>query len=420
MTEANADAEALRAFFALLERGDGDGLLQFGATHPALAVSDAHLAAALGRADVLRGLLSRSPEVVSARVGPQNFTPLLAACASPLHGRSSVHDAALDDTVSVLLDAGADPNLRESRYGVSALYFVTGHREVLTVARRLLEAGATPNDGESVFHAAEHFHEAALALLHEYHVDLNHVGDWGNTPLYFLLRWFDIVADTKLRHGFDWLLAHGANPNVRSSPMQETALHVAAWQGQPVEVLQALLAHGVDVSLRRADGRSAWQLAARRGFAEQAEVLAQAGAEVEPLSVDEQLLAACGRGDADAARAAVTAGWFARLTEDDQRLLPWAASRGREDSVRACLAAGWPVDVQDGMGATALHWAALHGRASLVAALLDAGAPQDLRDSEHQATPRGWAEFGRDVVPREGGDYAGTLALLAVADVNGS
>ena len=65
------------------------------------------------------------------------------------------------------------------------------------------------------------------------------------------------------------------------------------------------------------------------------------------------------------------------------------------------------------MGATALHWAAMQGRASLVAALLDAGAPQDLRDHEHQATPRGWAEFGRDVVPHPGADYAGTLTLLA-------
>lgn len=398
--------------FAMLEHGNGDALLQYGAAHPELAVSNVHVAAALGRADVLRGLLTRDPEAVQEKAGPQAFTPLLAACASPLHGRSSVHDAALDETVAVLLAAGADPNVRESRYGVSALYFVTGHREVPTIARRLLAAGATPNDGESVFHAAEHFHEAALALLLEYHVDLNHVGDWGNTPLYFLLRWFDIVEGSTLRRGFDWLMQHGADPNVRSSPMQETALHVAAWQGQSVDVLQALLAHGADVTLRRADGLSAWQLAARRGFTDQAELLANAGAPVQPLSMDEQLLAACGRGDAIAARAAVTAGWFARLAEDDQRLLPWAASRGREDGVRACLAVGWPVDVQDGMGATALHWAAMHGRRSLVAALLDAGAAQDLRDHEHQATPRGWAEFGRDVVPRAGGDYDGVLALL--------
>lgn len=399
-------------FFSLLERGDGDALMQYGAAHPELAVTDAHVAAAMGRADVLRGLLVRDPETVRRTAGPQAFTPLLTACASPLHGRSSVHDAALDETVAVLLAAGADANVRESRHGVSALYFVTGHREVPSVARRLLAAGATPNDGESVYHAAEHFHEAALALLLEYHVDLNHVGDWGNTPLYFLLRWFDIVEGSTVRRGFDWLLQHGANPNVRSSSMQETALHVAAWQGQPIDVLQTLLAHGAEVTLRRADGLSVWQLAARRGFTEQAELLANAGAPVESLSPDEQLLAACGRGDATAARAAATAGWFARLSEDDQRLLPWAASRGREDCVRACLAVGWPVDVQDGMGATALHWAAMHGRRSLVAALLDAGAPLDTCDHEHQATPRGWAEFGRDVVPREGGDYEGTLALL--------
>jgi ankyrin repeat protein len=243
---------------ALLEHGNGDALLQYDAAHPELAVADVHVAAALGRADVLRGLLIREPEAVRRMAGPQAFTPLLAACASPLHGRSSAHDAALDETVAVLLAAGADPNVRESRHGVSALYFVTGQREVPTIARRLLAAGATPNDSESVFHAAEHFHEAALALLLEYHVDLNHVGDWGNTPLYFLLRWFDLVEGSAVRRGFDWLLQHGANPNVRSSSAQETALHVAAWQGQSIEVLQALLAHGADVTLRRARAVTMW------------------------------------------------------------------------------------------------------------------------------------------------------------------
>jgi hypothetical protein len=48
----------------------------------------------------------------------------------------------------LLLDAGADPNTKDGRYGVPALYAVTGARSVLPLARMLLDAGANPTDGE--------------------------------------------------------------------------------------------------------------------------------------------------------------------------------------------------------------------------------------------------------------------------------
>src|SRR4029450_3211651 len=40
-----------------------------------------------------------------------------------------------------------------------------GRARIVPIARLLLDAGANPTDGESVFHAAEHFHEEALELL---------------------------------------------------------------------------------------------------------------------------------------------------------------------------------------------------------------------------------------------------------------
>src|SRR6185369_5837669 len=127
--------------------------------------------------------------------------PLLWLCYSPFHGESEARDAGLLATARLLLAAGADPNTRDARHGVPALYAVTGARSVLPIARLLLDAGANPTDGESVFHAAEHFHEDALELLLRAGVDLNYVGDWGNTAPYFLLLWWDVEKEPKIKLG---------------------------------------------------------------------------------------------------------------------------------------------------------------------------------------------------------------------------
>ena len=290
-----------------------------------------------------------------------------------------------------------------------ALYAVTGHREAPRTARLLLEAGADPNDGESAFHAAERFHEEALELLLRHGVDLNLTGDWGNTPLYFLLRYWDVARQERVLAGLRWLLDHGADPDVRCGHERESSLHVAARRGQSPDVVRLLLDHGADVRARRGDGRSAWLLARRGGFDELAELLEDAGAEPEALSATDELMAACGRGDVEAAeRLAIP------LPPEDHRLLPEAASTGRFDAVRACLAAGFPVDTTDENGATALHHAAIHGHAATVRELLARGADTGIEDPEHHATPLGWAEFGRDVSIAPDGDYEAAIRALSV------
>jgi ankyrin repeat protein len=118
---------------------------------------------------------------------------------------------------------------------------VTGHRNVPRIARLLLDAGANPTDGESAFHAAERFHEESLELLLEFGVDLNFTGEWGNTPVYFLLQYWDIEREERVRRGLLWLLRHGAHPDVRCGRERETALHVAVRRGQSPETLRLLL-----------------------------------------------------------------------------------------------------------------------------------------------------------------------------------
>ena len=202
----------------------------------------------------------------------------------------------------------------------------------------------------------------ALELLLEYGVDLNLTGDWGNTPLYFLLRYWDVAREEQVGQGLRWLLDHGADPNVRCGREQETSLHVAARRGQSPEVVRLLLDHGADVHARRGDGRSAWLLATHGGHEAVATLLEEAGAEREDL-----------------------------------------------------LAAGFPVDEVDENGATALHHAALRGDAAAVRRLLARGADRRREDPQHHSTPLGWAEFGRDQAIAPDGDYEACIRALSTA-----
>ncbi len=407
--------DGVNAFLAAVESQDVDAANGVLRAQPRIANESLHVAAVLGRVDDAKRLIAEDPSRVSARAGDSPGEPLLFLCYSPFHGESTERDAGLLATARVLLDAGADPNTTDSRHGVPALYAVTGARSVLPIARLLLSAGATPTDGESVFHAAEHFHEDALDLLLAAGADLNFVGDWGNTALYFLLRWHDVEREPDVRQGVAWLLEHGADPDVPSGEARESALHVAVRRGQGASVIAMLLEHGADVQARRDDGATPWLLARRGGLDDLAAMLETAGAVPQPLSPLDELLAACARGDADAARRLTSAALLDSLSALDRQLMVDAAASGGDATVMAYAAAGFDCGALDGMGATALHHAAMHGRAPVVRALLAAGSDVAIRDSEHHSTPLGWAMFGSDHVADAEGDYVGTVRALLEA-----
>lgn len=412
---ARGIGEAVAAFLAAAENRDTDRALAVLRAEPRIATASIHVAAVLGLDGEVRRHLAEDATRIHARTGSFGGDPMLWLCYSPFHGENPDRDAALAATMRTLLEAGADPNTRDRQHGVPALYALTGVNNAPAIARILLDAGANPTDGESVFHAAEKFHVESLELLLSYGADLNASGEWGNTPLYFLLRHWEIATQPRVRQGIQWLLDHGADPNVRCARERETSLHAAARRGQHPDVVRLLLEHGADPNAVRGDGRTPWSLARRGGHDEIAALLESFGATPVALSPADELLAACGRGDADQARRLASPERLASLDDEGRQLLPSAAASGRTHTVIACIAAGFPVDTKDEYGATALHHATIHGHAEVVRELLRRRADFTIRDNEHDSTPLGWACFGADFVKEPGGDYEEAVRALLEA-----
>lgn len=341
--------------------------------------------------------------------------------AHPTLVRDHLHVAAAVgavDAVADLLARGADPNAvipvePEGHLAVPVLYVACLANQP-AVVRRLLEAGANPNDGESVYHAAERDHRECLALLLAHGAALSdRHPHWDNTPLYFLAG-FPAThprAETVAR-GIAWLLEHGADPTIpsgvattadRTPGVGELPLHRVASLGDNPRVATLLLASGTPVDAPRADGRTALALAVRGGHIAMAALLQAHGADPAAVTPLDQLAGACFRNDA-AALAALTAAHpdlqtlaDRPMTADLHGLVLQACATGQVAAVKQLLRHGWSLAQQGPWGGTALHWGAWHGRPAVVAALLAHPGIAPLvncRDRQYGSSPIAWGAHG--------------------------
>ena len=141
------------------------------------------------------------------------------------------------EVVQGLLQAGADPNTKDSRWGLTALHVAVkcGHLEVV---KALIAAEAninqSGNDGETPLRsAAIHGKVEVVQALLEAGAEPNAKGDcWGLTALHEAVRrgYLEVVKA---------LIAKGANINQPDND-GETPLQLAAICNEP-EILQALL-----------------------------------------------------------------------------------------------------------------------------------------------------------------------------------
>ncbi|MCA8302725.1 hypothetical protein LGN24_14635 [Burkholderia seminalis] len=346
--------------------------------HPDLVSADPAIACAAGDLDAVKAALAADPGWIARAGGAFKLPPLVAVTHSRL-GRIPAFAIRLRDCARHLLDAGADPNQRignrfppaslaepDQSAPLSALYGAAGVNRDPALTAMLLEAGADPNDGESLYHSLEN--PACTRVL------LEHGAQVGGTNA--LRRAFDMRDAAAL----ELLLAHGGDANeppgaglariwgaplLRAIGVRCSARHVAA-----------LLAAGADPRACTPAGVSAYRLAMQAGLTDVAALLRAAGAE-EALGPDDAFVAACARADADTARRirARHPELPGTLTEDRLRQLPDAAAWGARDAVKVMVELGWPIAVRGGdWDASALNHAVFRGDADLLAFLLAHGA----------------------------------------------
>jgi ankyrin repeat protein len=377
------------------------------ALHPLVAKAGFHAALVLGDIQQVERTIADSPQLAKTKGGPENHEPLLYVCFSRYANPSrSPRAAAFAETARILLRHGADPdttfipeNPQDSR--LSCLYAASGLNNNLDLTLALLEAGADPNDNESLYHSTEHADLECMKILLAYNAKPN-----GTNALKHML-------DREDNQGLQLLLSAGADPN-ETNARAETALHWAVWRGRSPKIIAALLGAGAHIDAKRHDGRTAHALAVLGGHAELATTLAARGADTSLAPID-QFVAACATATPDELEHLLATHPQLVGTPGSERLLLDLASTHCTASVRALLAASSPVDARGEWGATALHWSCWKGYADIVQLLIANKASLTIKDEMFHATPPGWFTHGLQNCEEPGGNYVEVARLLAAA-----
>lgn len=378
---------------------------------PALAKHSIYTACAALDAAAVADWLTKDSAIPAPPPDQPGFSPLMYVCVSRMPTLGPAYAIASLRCAQLLIDHGVDPNSYEiggpdgSR--LPALYFACVANNV-PVVKLLLERGANPNDGESTYHAAELNHRECLELLsaHGAHISERHPS-WGNTVLFFL------ASHANDAQGMQWMLEHGANPNVTSGDADELPLHQAAVRGH-IEMVEMLLAHGADPNLARKDGRTSYAFAVRGGNVVVLEKLRAAGAVPTGVTPQDELIGACMRGDEATARSLMTANphLIEALAAADRNVVADAAGTGNIDALRTMAAIGFDLSWEHVGGGTPLHLAAWQGRADVVKLLVQLGAPVNHRDSTYGSSPIGWAAHGSTHCRRADESYCAIVDTL--------
>jgi ankyrin repeat protein len=348
-------------------------------------------AAEKGDVEQLAELLDAHPESIDQRGALRGHDGLRTA----LHFGNHHYDA-----VKLLLEHGADPNIRDEGDNAYPLHFVA-ERLDLPTAQLLIEHGAD-TVGEGDMHG------------------LGVVG-WAAC---FNPQYLGITSEERIvrRHAMvDYLLAHGGRHNIFSATAMDAAdairtivseqpdqlerpmddanrrrhpLHLAVVEKRRA-ALVTLLELGADMDAKDVAGLTPLDQAALIGDRETADLLIARGARLElpaALALDlevERLLS-------DNPRAIQPGGHWATLViraaeQPGTRMLETLLRHGADVNTTDDDATA----VDGTVGYTALHAAAFHGNRAAVELLLAHGASVTARVSRYQGTPAGWAAYAK-------------------------
>lgn len=329
---------------------------------------------ALVAADVamLQQYLQQDPALATRPGGPRNWPPLMYITYSRIEQNAAQAVAA----ARLLLDHGADPDAGTPALpGFNAVTGAIGEGERGPVAcvphpradelvPLFLDAGANPNQSQAL-----------------YNTMLGHT----------LGKWLAVFVERGLKAGDPANWGPG-----EKEPIFDFLLSQVVLQGQ-AELVQFLLEHGANPdAVSRYNHRSAHANAQLAGHVKIATLLEQHGAQVQPLSRDDQFRVACAQHDWSLA---------SRMLQEQPRMLrdsPLFRSCAMVD-VETCLwlvAQGFDINGRDANGQTVLHNYALWNNPEAVRSLLQHGANADLKEHHYGATALGLALHHRhwDVV----------------------
>ncbi len=324
----------------------------------------------------------------NAAGGPLAWAPLLYAC----HSCFSTSALAKE-----LLGRGADPNgFFVNEYGnMSALYGAAGIRYDPELTRALLEAGANPNDGESVYHSTEAESPECLRIL------LEHGAQTAGTNA------IPHALDNERLEHLRLLLEHGADPN------EGACVAHAVRRGRGPETIELLVSHGADVDRPGGETwrgnvplRTPYQHAVLRGKDDLARLLAKLGASTE-IDPADAAVASIARGERPTTPLPET------LDPDAQEVLVISAQSGQLDLVLDVVGPEFRGVVFGSPAGTLLHHAAWIGSVENVERLLERGADPVAR--AHFDTPLAWAAHGSRDYDDPDGDHVGVAERLVAA-----
>ncbi|MEM9969583.1 MAG: ankyrin repeat domain-containing protein [Pseudomonadota bacterium] len=241
---------------------------------PDLADGVFDLEVALYRRAAVEDALGEDPTLATRTFGLRR--PILALAFSKyLQARPELEGDMLA-IAAALVANGADvndcfPYEEMGTHMLPALYGALGHANNMPLARWLLDHGADPNDGESLYHATELDHLDGLRMLLAAGADPT-----GTNALYRAMD-FDNVAAVRLL-----LEAGAASEDYNAAafagepPAAYPCLHQAARRGSSRDMVDVLIAAGADTS-RVHGGVSSYALARAWGNAAVADAIAAAG-----------------------------------------------------------------------------------------------------------------------------------------------
>jgi ankyrin repeat protein len=214
-----------------------------------------------GDTDAVRALLRSDRSLVNLR-DSSGATPLM-------HG--SLY--AGEDLVKLLLDQGADPNVKNNAGATALMWGVGDARKVRLLVARGADVNARSEDGKTplLIAAGQSGAASIVKLLLEKGADIKARDNNGSTALLQAAGGGD--AET-LR----LLIARGSDVNAGSNG-GGTALMAAA-RARNAGTVQLLLTHGAEVNARTKRGITALSLAANQGSTDIVRALLEKGAEV--------------------------------------------------------------------------------------------------------------------------------------------